>query len=100
MRAFVRVARFAPFAAGPTLTYADCAAVVHLPLVSSTTKAIYGEDVLAVIPSVKDYLAMMAQRPHVAAVNQARKAGMEEFLAYRRAVQAAKAAAQPAASAR
>jgi glutathione S-transferase len=84
VRAFGRVVRFAPFAAGPELTYADCAAAVHLPLVSSTTKAIYGEDMLAGLPGLKDYLAMMAARPHVAMVNAARKAGMEEFLAYRR----------------
>jgi glutathione S-transferase len=100
VRAFARIARFAPFAAGPMLTYADCAAVVHLPLISSTTKIIYGEDVLAAIPGVKDYLAMMGQRPHVSAVNQARKAGMDEFLAYRRAAAAARAAAEQPAPAR
>jgi glutathione S-transferase len=100
LKAFARVARFAPFVSGPKLTYADCAAVMHLPLVSSTTKIIYGEDVLAPVPGVKDYLAMMGQRPHVAAVNQARKAGMDEFLAYRRAAQAARAAGESPAAAR
>lgn len=100
VKAFARIVRFAPFTAGPTLTYADCAAVVHLPLVSSTTKVIYGEDVLAAIPGVQEYLAMMAQRPHVAAVNQARKAGMDEFLAFRRAAAAARAAAEQHAPAR
>jgi glutathione S-transferase len=84
VRAFARVARFEPFAAGAELTYADCAAVMHLPLVSSTTKLIYGDDVLAPLPALRDYLAMMGQRSHVMAVNQARKAGMEEFLAVRR----------------
>jgi glutathione S-transferase len=83
--AFLRVVRFAPYIAGPALTYADCAAMVHLPAVTSTTKVIYGEDVLAGVAGLKDYLAMMVQRPHVLAVNQARKAGMEEFLAHRRA---------------
>jgi glutathione S-transferase len=95
VRAFGRAVRFAPFAAGPTLTYADCAAMVHLPLVTGTTKIIYGQDVLAGLPGLKEYLAMMAERPHVQAVNAARKAGMEEFMAYRRA----KAAASPQASA-
>jgi glutathione S-transferase len=85
VKAFSRVVRFGPYVAGPALTHADCAAMVHLPLISSTTKVIYGEDVLAGVPGLKDYLAMMAQRPHVLAVNEARKAGMEEFLAYRRA---------------
>jgi glutathione S-transferase len=91
VRAFGRLVRFAPFAAGPALTYVDCAAMVHLPLVSSTTKICYGEDVLAGLPGLKQYLAMMAERPHVAAVNAARKAGMEEFLAYRRSKAAAPA---------
>jgi glutathione S-transferase len=91
VRAFGRIVRFAPFAAGPTLTYADCAAMVHLPLVTGTTKIIYGQDVLAGLPGLKEYLAMMAGRPHVEAVNNARKAGMEEFLAYRRAKAAAPA---------
>ena len=100
VKAFARIVRFAPFAAGPALTYADCAAVVHLPLVSSTTRIIYGEDVLAAIPGLKDYLAMIGQRPHVVAVSQARKASMDEFLAYRRAAQAAKAAAEQSAVAR
>jgi glutathione S-transferase len=93
VRAFARSVRFGPYIAGPTLTYADCAAAVHLPLVSSTTKTIYGEDVLAGTPGLKDYLAMLGQRPHVQSVNQARKAGMEEFLAYRRAAAAARAQA-------
>jgi glutathione S-transferase len=100
VKAFSRLARFAPFAAGPALTYADCAAVVHLPLISSTTKVIFNEDVLASVPGVRDYLAMMGQRPHVVAVNQARKAGMDEFLAYRRAVAAARAAAEQSTPAR
>jgi hypothetical protein len=43
---------------------------------------------------------MMGQRPHVVAVNQARKAGMDEFLAYRRAVAAARAAAEQSTPAR
>lgn len=99
VKAFARVVRFSPFAAGPALTHADCAAVAHLPVVSSTTRAIYGEDMLAGVPGVKDYLAMMGQRPHVVAVNQARKAGMDQFLAYRRAAAAARAAAEQSAPA-
>src|SRR5574343_1052280 len=34
VKAFASLAKFSPFVAGHTLTLADCAAVVHLPLVS------------------------------------------------------------------
>ena len=35
-----RLAKFSPFIAGPQFTLADCAAIVHLPLVSSASKII------------------------------------------------------------
>ena len=65
---------------GDTFTMADCAAVVHLPLVSSATKIIYGKDYLADLP-VRDYLARMAERPHVQRVNADRKTNTAEMLA-------------------
>ena len=46
-KAFGQLAQFAPFVAGDALTLTDCAAVVHLPLVSGASKIIYGRDVLA-----------------------------------------------------
>jgi len=45
---------------------------VHLPLVSSATKAIYGQDLLADLP-VKDYLKRIGERPAVQQVNADRK---------------------------
>ena len=48
--AFARIARFGPYAAGDQFTLADCAAIVHLPLVSGASKMIYGEDLLAALP--------------------------------------------------
>ena len=74
--AFGRLARFDAFAAGPAFTLADCAAVVHLPLVSSASKAIYGEDLLAGL-GAKDYLKRMGERPSVVRVNADRKANAE-----------------------
>lgn len=53
--AFARLARFSPFVAGERFTLADCAAYVHLPLVSMTSRAIWGEDLMAGLP-VRDYL--------------------------------------------
>ena len=71
--AFATLARFSPFVAGDRFTLADCAAIVHLPLVSSATKAIYGRDLLAALP-VRDYLQQINERPAVARVNAERKA--------------------------
>ena len=61
---------------------ADCAAIVHLPLVSSATKIIYGKDYLADLP-VRDYLACMAERPQVQRVNVDRKTNTAEMLGAR-----------------
>ena len=78
--AFGQLARFDPFVAGPTLTMADCAAVVHLPLVSGATKLIYGRDILADLP-VRDYLKRMGERPTLKQVNADRKANTEVMMA-------------------
>ena len=52
-------------------------------LVSSATKAIYGQDYLAELP-VRDYLARMAERPHVQRINADRKTSTAEMLARRK----------------
>ena len=79
--ALKRMVRFSPFVGGKDLSLADMAAVWHLPTVRNTMKAIYGDDKLAELAGLDDYLAMMHQRPHVATVEQGRKAGMEPFIA-------------------
>ena len=83
-KAFGQLARFDPFVAGPTLTLADCAAVVHLPLVSGASKIIYGKDVLADLP-VRDYLKRMGERPALQKVNADRKTNTELLMARARA---------------
>jgi glutathione S-transferase len=45
--AFKRLARFAPYIAGDAFTQADCAAYASLPLLSLSTKMVFGEDLLA-----------------------------------------------------
>jgi glutathione S-transferase len=77
--AFARLAQFSPFVAGNALTLADCAAVVHLPLVSGATKLIYGRDFLAELP-VRDYMKFMGERASLQQVNADRKANMELML--------------------
>ena len=78
--AFAKLAKFAPYVGGDRFTLADCAAIVHLPLVSGATKISYGRDFLAELP-VRDDLKKMGERPHVQRVNADRKPSTELLLA-------------------
>lgn len=78
--AFARIAKFSPYVAGDKFTLADCAAAVHLPLVGSASKIIYGQDMLAGLP-VKDYLKRLSERPTVQKVNADRKSNTEVMMA-------------------
>lgn len=73
--AFGKLARFGPYLAGNQFSYADCAGLVHLPLVSMATKAVYGEDLMAAFP-IRDYLKLLGERPSVQRVNADRKAAL------------------------
>ena len=77
VRALKGLVKFSPFIFGDRMTYADCAAFVHLPLISGSTKWAYGADILADIEGVKPYLAMMKARPHLQKVEADRKASLE-----------------------
>ena len=74
VRALKAVAKFDPFIAGKDLTIADCAAFVHLPIVTLVTKLAFGRDFLEDIPQVKPYLKMLGERPAFARVNEDRRA--------------------------
>ena len=74
VRALKAVAKFDPFIAGRDLSIADCAAFVHLPLVTLVTKTAFGRDFLEDIPQMKPYLKMLGERPAFAQVNEDRKA--------------------------
>lgn len=74
VRALKAVAKFEPYIAGKELTLADCAAFVHLPIVTLVTKMAYGRDFLEDIPQLKPYLKMLGERPAFARVNEDRKA--------------------------
>jgi glutathione S-transferase len=73
VRALKAVVKFEPFIAGKDLTVADCAAFVHLPLVTLVTRNFFGRDFLEDIPQVKPYLKMLAERPAFARVNEDRR---------------------------
>jgi glutathione S-transferase len=74
VRALKAVVKFEPFIAGKELTIADCAAFVHLPLVTLVTRNFFGRDFLEDIPQVKPYLKMLGERPAFAKVNEDRRA--------------------------
>jgi glutathione S-transferase len=81
LRSVARLARFAPFIGGDSFTHADCAAWVHLPLVSQATRKIYGRDFLdEFLPPAKAYVKLIGERPHAHKVNDDRKAAMEAFM--------------------
>jgi len=77
IRALQQLARWKPYIAGTTLSYADCTAFTHLPLVSMATKIIYGADMLEGAAQVKPYLKMLKERPHFQQVDADRKKCME-----------------------
>jgi glutathione S-transferase len=75
VRAFMTIAKFSPWLAGAEFTAADCAAVVHLPLVSLAAKTVYGADILGGhTDAVKAYLKMAGERPSISKTNADRKA--------------------------
>ena len=73
LRALGQLVKFSPYIAGAELTLADCAAFVHLPLVTLSTKIIYGRHFLEGMAQVKPYLKMLGERPAFARVNEDRK---------------------------
>ena len=81
IRALKALVKFDPFIAGKDFSLADCAAAVHLPLVSLSTKLAFGRDFLDEVPQAKPYLKMLGERPAVAKVNADRKAAQEAMAA-------------------
>lgn len=74
--AFATLAKFDPYIGGKEFSLADCAAVVHFPLISMATKIIYGRDFLADLPT-KEYVKQLSDRPTMQKVNADRKANQE-----------------------
>ncbi len=72
---FKRLAKFAPFVAGPTFTQADCAAWASLPIVGMATKIACGDDLLAAAGiDWKAYAKLVGERPSAQRVTAERKA--------------------------
>jgi len=81
-KALAQLVSFDPYIAGSEFGLADCAAAVHLPIISMTTKAIYGEDVLADYP-LKEFLQRLAERPSVQQMSADRKENTERMREWR-----------------
>jgi glutathione S-transferase len=81
IRALRVLTKFDPYIAGSDLTLADCAAFVHLPLVSLATKHGFGRDYLEDIAQLKPYLRMLGERPAFRKVNDDRKAAQAALMA-------------------
>jgi glutathione S-transferase len=74
---FAKLAKFAPYVAGDSFTLADCAAFNSLPLVGMASKAVYGQDLLAVAGvDYKPYLKLVGERASAQKVVADRKAAM------------------------
>lgn len=86
LRSLAQLGRFSPYIAGDFFTYADCAAWVHLPVVSQAARVIYGHDIVEeLLPATKAYVKFIGERPHARRVNADRKAAMESFVAKKKA---------------
>jgi glutathione S-transferase len=81
VRAFKTLVKFDPYIAGGELTIADCAAFVHLPLVTLASKHGFGRDYLEEIAPLKGYLKMLGERPAFRKVNEDRKAAQTALAA-------------------
>ena len=82
--AAAKVRELQRFIDGENFSLADCAAAVHLPVLGSACRIIYGEDLLAALP-VRDYLKRLGERPTVQKVNADRKTSTEQMMARYRA---------------
>jgi glutathione S-transferase len=85
--ALARIASFVGFLNGTGFSFADCAAAVHLPMLGSATRDVLGKDMMEeCLPGARDYLKRLGARDSIARVNADRRAGMEAFVAHRRAL--------------
>ncbi len=73
VKGFARLAKLSPYIAGDELSLADCSAFVHLPIVSMTTKAVYGRDFLEAVAGLKPCLKMLGERSCFQTVTRERK---------------------------
>ncbi len=79
LRALRAAAAFGPYIAGDTYTFADINAYFHLGFVNMHTTRIYDWDISKDVPQITDYMAMLRERPAVAAVASVAEAALAAF---------------------
>jgi glutathione S-transferase len=80
LAALTELARFDPYIAGPTLSLADFSAAFHFVPVSIASKAIYGEDILAALPAVRQHQQLMDRRALMQRVRAEQLADEQSFM--------------------
>ncbi len=80
LRALESIAKFAPYIAGNAFTFADITAYFQLRFANLHTTKIYEWDIAESVPGLAAYLAMISERPSVAAVDSVMQEAMVAFL--------------------
>jgi glutathione S-transferase len=80
LRALKQLARFEPYIAGDTFTFADIAAYFQLRFTNLHTAKIYNWDITDTVPELAAYLAMVSERPSVNAVDSVMQEALVAFL--------------------
>ena len=80
LRALTQLARFAPYIAGETFTFADITAYFQLRFTNLHTTKIYDWDITDSLPGLGAYLDMLGQRPSVKAVDAVMQEALAGFL--------------------
>ena len=80
LRALKQLARFAPYIAGDTFTFADIAAYFQLRFTNLHTTKIYDWDIADDLPGLGAYLDLLGQRPSIKAVDSVMQEALAGFL--------------------
>ncbi|MGI9283975.1 MAG: glutathione S-transferase family protein [Pseudomonadales bacterium] len=75
------LAKFGPFIAGDSLSYADILASQTLPNANGVAQSVYGWKLMDDIPGAQDLLQILEERPAFSNVNKAMREGLAAFLA-------------------
>ena len=80
LRALKQLARFAPYIAGDTFTFADIAAYFQLRFTNLHTTKIYDWDITDDLPGLGAYLDLLGQRSSIKAVDSVMQEALAGFL--------------------
>ncbi len=80
LRALKQLARFDPYIAGNTFTFADIATYFQLRFTNLHTTKIYSWNISDALPGLGAYLDMLGQRPSVKAVDSVMQKALAAFL--------------------